>query len=84
MYRATTGIKTRVKNFEKNICVSYFIQRFDHEMAFELHNETSKNVDLEGKYMYFLSKKCTGENHNAGKDDCGKVEIHNFWNKVRP
>ena len=53
-------------------------------MVFESHNETSKNVDLEGKYMYFLSKKCTGENHNAGKNDCGKVEIHNFWNKVRP
>ena len=38
-------------------------------MEFELPNETSENVHLEGKFMYFLSNECTG------KDGRGKVEI---------
>ena len=44
-------------------------------MEFELPNETSENVHLEGKFMYFLSNDCTGKSHNVGKDSCGKVEI---------
>ena len=58
-----------------NICVPYFIVRFDHEMEYELRNETSENVHLEGKFMYFLSNDCAGKSHNVGKDGCGKVEI---------
>jgi hypothetical protein len=45
-------------------------------MESELPNETSEDVDLEGKHMYFLLTKCTGKNHNIGKDGCGKVGIH--------
>ena len=47
-------------------------------MEFVLPNKTCKDVHLEGKYMYFLLRECTGNNHNVGKDGRGKVEIHNF------
>ena len=47
-------------------------------MEFELQNKTSEDFHLEGKFMYFLLTECTGNNHNFGKDGCGKVEIHNF------
>jgi hypothetical protein len=47
-------------------------------MEFVLPNETSEDVHLERKFMYFLLTKCTGKNHNIGKDGCGKVEIYNF------
>ena len=50
-------------------------------MEFELPNETSEDVHLEGKFMYFLWGECTGKNHNVGKDGCGKVVIHNFEEK---
>ena len=60
---------------EFNICVSYLILRFDHEIEFELPNETSESVHLEGKFVYFLSNECTGKTHNVEKDGCGKVEI---------
>ena len=82
-------MKTTIKMPRKrvaliNICTSYFIQRFDNEVTFELPNETSENIRLNGKYMYFLSMKCIGETHNFQKDGCGKVEIHNFARSVRP
>ena len=44
-------------------------------MEYELPNETSENVHLEGKFVYFLSNECAGKTHNVGKDGCGKVEI---------
>ena len=56
--------------------------RFDHEMVFELPNETSKNVPLKGKYMCFLSAECAGKNHNLTEDGCGKVEIHSYARSV--
>jgi hypothetical protein len=52
-------------------------------MEFVLPNETSEDVDLEGKFMYFLSTECTGKNHNFGKDGCGKVGIYNFEEKAK-
>jgi hypothetical protein len=52
-------------------------------MEFVLPNETSEDVDLEGKFMYFLSTECTGKNHNIGKDGCGKVGIYNFEEKAK-
>ena len=52
-------------------------------MTFELPNETCENIHLKGKYMYFSLMKCIGETHNLQKDDCGKVEIHNFARSVR-
>ena len=61
-----------------------FHSRFDHEMVFELPNETSKNVPLKGKYMYFLSTECAGKNHNLSEDGCGKVEIHSYARSVCP
>ena len=51
-------------------------------MEFELPNETCEDVHLEGKYMYFLLTECTGNNHNVGKDGCGKVEIQYFGERT--
>ena len=61
-----------------------YYSRFDHEMVFELPNETSKNVPLKGKYMCFLSAECAGKNHNLTEDGCGKVEIHSYARSVCP
>ena len=66
------------------LLISYFIQRFDNEVTFELPNETSENIHLNGKYMYFSLMKCIDETHNFQKDGCGKVEIHSFARSARP
>ena len=83
------AIHTRFKQVHVTLVILtlvYFLfhSRFDHEMVFELPNETSKNVPLKGKYMYFLSTECAGKNYNLREDGCGKVEIHSYARSVCP